>query len=86
MPMTWLNQLASLFEGEGMTDVQHLRGGPAKPEMRRYWTDNDFGVLTEVVSGLGAPKEVFEEVEEGFKKREQEIMYEIRITTGRKAL
>ena len=86
MPMKWLDMLPTLSEAEEMIDVKQLQRGPPNPERRRYWTDDEFGVMAEIASSLGAEKRVFEELEKGWKRREQEIALELRVTMGRKAL
>lgn len=84
MKMNWLDSLPALFEAEGMTDIQRIQPGPPKPHMRRPWTDNDFGVMTEIASSMGVGKDVLAELEEGWRERKWEIMYEINIFMGRK--
>ena len=85
-PMTWFEILPALFEAEEMTHIRHINGGPTKPHMRRYWTDNEFGVFTEIATSHKADQDVLEELAKGEKERKQDLFMEIRITIGQKAL
>jgi hypothetical protein len=84
MPMSFPGALAELFEEGGLTDIQDIRGGPPKPEMRKYWHDNEFGVMTEIFTAFGADEDIMKEIEEGHKGEEWELTYEIRICVGKK--
>jgi hypothetical protein len=84
MPMSYPGALAELFAEGGLIDIQDIRGGLPVPEMRKYWHDNEFGVMTEIFTAFGADADIIKEIDEGHNGEEWELAYELRICVGRK--
>lgn len=50
----WILERSQILEGWGFSNVVEVKGGDAKPELRRFWSDNEIAVLGEIASTAGS--------------------------------
>ena len=81
----WLADREGLLRDHGLEGVVEEGGGEPKMELRQYWTDNEFAVMGEMASAMGARPEVFKQLADG-RQQGFDAHFEIKVAIGRKPL
>ena len=79
----WILERPESLRHHGFVDVVEVLGGPAKPELMKYWSDNTFASLEEIAAAIGAGQEVFTKLAEG-RKEGWDSYFEPRVVIARK--